>query len=44
MNIYLPTMKTLPKLYDATVGGSVILVDGVHTDGAVYDSIKAMAW
>lgn len=29
VDLYLPTRKTLPKLYDALVGGGVILVDDV---------------
>ena len=38
VDLYLPTKKTLPKIYDATVKGGVILVDDVldnmHYDGA----------
>lgn len=36
VDLYLPTQKTLPKLYDATVSGGVILVDDV-LDGMPYD-------
>ena len=32
VDLYLPTIKTLPKVYDATVSGGVILVDDVLED------------
>ena len=36
VDLYLPTQKTLPKLYAATVKGGVILVDDVK-DNSIYD-------
>jgi hypothetical protein len=36
VDLYLPTHKTLPKLYEATVSGGTILVDDVM-DNNVYD-------
>lgn len=36
VDLYLPTQKTLPKLYAATVSGGAILVDDVM-DNHVYD-------
>ena len=36
VDLYLPIIKTLPKLYDATVSGGVIIVDDVK-DKQVYD-------
>lgn len=36
VDLYLPTKKTLPKLYDATVDGGAILVDDVK-DNSIYD-------
>lgn len=36
VDLYLPTKRTLPKLYDALVGGGVILVDDVK-DKSMWD-------
>lgn len=36
VDLYLPTQKTLPKLYKATVSGGAILVDDVK-DNSIYD-------
>lgn len=36
VDLYLPTKKTLPKIYDATVSGGVILVDDV-LNNTTYD-------
>lgn len=38
VDLYLPTKRTLPKLYEATVGGGVILVDDVRSH-VTYDGV-----
>lgn len=41
VNLYLPTKKALPKIYEATISGGVILVDDVIDEGWMDGSCQA---